>query len=282
MATSTTFVLANEKAGRRSGQIRLHGPEDFAAMRKAGALTAEALDLIGPLVKPGVTTASLDQFLFEFAGKATTTPTRRPLTYRGYRRSVCISINHVVCHGVPDEKPLRDGDILNIDVTLIVDGWHGDASRMFVAGRGPTAGAAPDRRNLRGDDARHRSHQAWRDDGRHWLRYSDLRRGRALFGRARLLCGHGLGKLFHDEPNILHVGRKGGKAFRFAPAHVLRRSSRRSISAGYGVKILADGWTQAVTRDRSLVGPIRAYGRRDGDRLRDFHPLAHRSRSRAN
>ncbi|MGC2784545.1 MAG: M24 family metallopeptidase, partial [Roseiarcus sp.] len=123
MATSTTFVQANEKVGRRSGQIRLHGPEDFAAMRAACALTAEALDLIGPLVKPGVTTASLDRFVFEFARDHGAYPAS--LNYRGYRKSICTSINHVVCHGIPDEKPLRDGDILNIDVTLIVDGWHG-------------------------------------------------------------------------------------------------------------------------------------------------------------
>src|ERR1700744_5038299 len=110
VATSTTFVLANEKVGRRSGQIRLHGPEDFAAMRKAGALTAEALDLIGPLVKPGVTTASLDRFIFEFASDHDAYPA--PLNYRGYRKSGCISINHVVCHGIPDDKPLRGGDVL--------------------------------------------------------------------------------------------------------------------------------------------------------------------------
>ena len=135
MTTSTTFVRAGDKASRRSGQISLHGPEDFAAMRKAGALTAEALDLLGPLVKPGATTASLDRFVFEFARDHDAYPA--PLNYRGYRKSICTSINHVVCHGVPDEKPLRDGDILNIDVTLIVDGWHGDASRMFVAGEVP-------------------------------------------------------------------------------------------------------------------------------------------------
>ena len=138
VTTSTIFVPAAEKVARRSGQIRLHGPEDFVGMRKAGALTAEALDLIGPLVKPGVTTASLDRFVFEFARDHDAYPA--PLNYRGYRKSICTSINHVVCHGIPDDKPLRDGDILNIDVTLIVDGWHGDASRMFVAGEPPRGG----------------------------------------------------------------------------------------------------------------------------------------------
>src|SRR5271157_6271347 len=135
VTTSTIFVPAADQAARRSGQIRLHGPEDFAGMRMAGALTAEALDLIGPLVKPGVTTASLDRLVFEFARDHDAYPA--PLNYRGYRKSMCTSINHVVCHGIPDDKSLRDGDILNIDVTLIVDGWHGDASRMFVAGEAP-------------------------------------------------------------------------------------------------------------------------------------------------
>ena len=154
-------------------------------MRKAGALAAEALDLVGPLVKPGVTTASLDRFVYEFARDHGANPA--PLNYRGYRNSICTSINHVVCHGIPDDKPLRDGDIVNIDVTLIVDGWHGDASRMFVGRRGAAAGAAADRRHLRGADARHRRGQARRDHRRHRLRDPDLRRGRALLRGARLL-----------------------------------------------------------------------------------------------
>ena len=135
MTTSTIFVPAAEKPARRSGQIRLHGPEDFEGMRKAGRLTAEALDLVGPLVKPGATTNALDRFVFEFARDHGAYPA--PLNYRGYRKSICTSINHVVCHGQPDDKPLREGDILNIDVTFIVDGWHGDASRMFAAGEPP-------------------------------------------------------------------------------------------------------------------------------------------------
>jgi methionyl aminopeptidase len=109
VATSTTFVLANEKVGRRSGQIRLHGPEDFAAMRKASALTAEALDLIGPLVKPGVTTASLDRFAFEFARDHDAYPAS--LNYRGYRKSICTLRSPCRATAFPGEKPLRDGDI---------------------------------------------------------------------------------------------------------------------------------------------------------------------------
>ena len=246
MGTSTTFVLANERLGRRSGQVRLHGPEDFAAMRKAGALTAEALDLIGPLVKPGTTTASLDRFLFEFARDHGAYPA--PLNYRGYRKSVCISINHVVCHGVPDEKPLRDGDILNIDVTLIVDGWHGDASRMFVAGEVP-------RRAQRLIDVTYeammRGIEAIRpggttgDIGYAIQTYAEGERCSVV----RDFCGHGLGRLFHDEPNILHAGRKG-EGVPLRPGMFFTVEPMINLG-GYGVKILSDGWT-AVTRDRSL------------------------------
>ena len=247
MTTSTTFVPAADKAARRSGQIRLHGPEDFEGMRKAGALAAEALDLIGPLVKPGVTTASLDKFVFEFARDHDAYPA--PLNYRGYRKSICTSINHVVCHGIPDDKPLRDGDILNIDVTLIVDGWHGDASRMFVGRRAAAPGAAPDRRHLRGADARHRGDQAGRRppatsaspsrptpraSAARWCATSAAMGSAGCSTTSRTSCMSGAraraprckpGMFFTVEP-MINLG-------------------------GYGVKILSDGWT-AVTRDRSL------------------------------
>jgi len=246
VATSTTFVLANEKLGRRNGQVRLHPPEDFVGMRKAGALTAEALDLVGPLVKPGVTTASLDKFVFEFACDHSAYPA--PLNYRGYRKSVCISINHVVCHGLPDDKPLRDGDILNIDVTLIVDGWHGDASRMFVAGEAP-------RRAQRLIDVTYeammRGIEAIRpggttgDIGYAIQTYAEGERCSVV----RDFCGHGLGRLFHDEPNILHVGRRG-EGVPLRPGMFFTVEPMINLG-GYGVKILSDGWT-AVTRDRSL------------------------------
>ncbi|MCC2096003.1 MAG: M24 family metallopeptidase, partial [Hyphomicrobiales bacterium] len=122
-----TFVDAAQAPPRKTGQIRLHGPEAFAAMHKAGRLAAEALDLMIDLVEPGVTTAKLDAVAHEFAMDNNAYPA--PLGYRGYPKSICTSINHVVCHGIPDDKPLRNGDIINIDVTLIVDGWHGDSSR---------------------------------------------------------------------------------------------------------------------------------------------------------
>jgi methionyl aminopeptidase len=246
VATSTTFVLANEKVGRRSGQIRLHGPEDFAAMRTAGALTAEALDLIGPLVKPGVTTASLDRFVFEFARDHGAYPAS--LNYRGYRKAICTSINHVVCHGIPDEKPLRDGDILNIDVTLIVDGWHGDASRMFVAGEAS-------RRAQRLIDVTYEAMMRGIEAIKPGATTGDIGYAIQTYAEAercsvvRDFCGHGLGRLFHDEPNILHVGRKG-EGVPLRPGMFFTVEPMINLG-GYGVKILSDGWT-AVTRDRSL------------------------------
>src|SRR6476469_3666360 len=127
-----TQVKAQDGTEGRTGQIKLHGPEGFAAMRKAGQMTAEALDLLVPLVRPGVTTESLDRVVAEFSRDHNAVPAS--LNYRGFPKSICTSINHVVCHGIPNDKPLREGDIVNVDVTLIVDGWHGDSSRMFPVG----------------------------------------------------------------------------------------------------------------------------------------------------
>jgi methionyl aminopeptidase len=171
-----------------------------------------------------------------------------PLFYRGYRKSICTSINHVVCHGLPDDKPLREGDILNIDVTLIVDGWHGDSSRMYVAGEAP-------RRAQRLIDITYESllrgiaavkpGATTGDIGAAIQTYAEGERCSVV----RDFCGHGLGRLFHDEPNILHYGRPGeglplrpGMLFTIEPMINLGRPQ---------VKVLSDGWT-AVTRDRSL------------------------------
>ena len=137
------------------------------------------------MVKPGVTTSALDKFMFEFARDHNAYPA--PLNYRGYRKSICTSINHVVCHGIPDDKPLRDGDILNIDVTLILEGWHGDASRMYVAGDAFAPRAAADRGHLRVPAARRRGGEARRPCRRHRPRDPDLRGSRALLGGARFL-----------------------------------------------------------------------------------------------
>jgi methionyl aminopeptidase len=241
-----TFVDSAAFQGRRNGHIKLHGPETFEGMRKAGQLTARCLDELVPLVKPGVTTAALDKFVFEFGRDHNAYPA--PLNYRGYRKSICTSINHVVCHGIPDDKPLRDGDILNIDVTFILDGWHGDASRMYVAG-------TPSRRAqrlievtyeclLRGVAAV-KPEARLGDIGYAIQSYAEAERCSVV----RDFCGHGLGRLFHDEPNILHAGKRGegppmkpGMFFTIEPMINL---------GGAAVKVLSDGWT-AVTRDRSL------------------------------
>ena len=246
MVADMTFVDSAQLQGRKTGHIRLHSLEDFAAMRKAGALAAEALDLLVERVRPGETTAALDQFAFEFAMDHHAYPA--PLNYRGYRKSICTSINHVVCHGIPDDKPLREGDILNIDVTLIVEGWHGDSSRMYVAGQAP-------RRAQRLIDVTYEAMMrgiaavkpgaTTGDIGAAIQSYAEPQRCSVV----RDFCGHGLGRLFHDEPNILHYGRRGegiplrpGMFFTIEPM----------INLGLpGVKVLSDGWT-AVTRDRSL------------------------------
>jgi methionyl aminopeptidase len=241
-----TFVDSSALHSRRTGHIKLHSPEDFVGMRKAGALTAEALDLLCERVRPGVTTAALDKFAFEFAMDHKAYPA--PLNYRGYRKSICTSINHVVCHGIPDDKPLRDGDILNIDVTLIVEGWHGDSSRMYVAGEAP-------RRAQRLIDVTYealmrgiaavRPGATTGDIGAAIQSYAEPERCSVV----RDFCGHGLGRLFHDEPNILHYGRRGeGVPLRAGMFFTIEPMINLGLP---GVKVLSDGWT-AVTRDRSL------------------------------
>ena len=238
--------MPTASAARKTGQIKLHDAEAFAGMRRAGQLTAEALDLLCEHVRPGVTTETLDRLIFDFAMAHDAYPA--PLDYRGFTRSICTSINHVVCHGIPDDKPLREGDIVNIDVTLILDGWHGDSSRMYGVGEVP-------RKAERLMDVTHEAllrgiaavkpGATTGDIGAAIQDYAEGERCSIV----REFCGHGLGRLFHDEPNILHYGRrregvelKPGMFFTIEPMVNLGRPH---------VKILSDGWT-AVTRDRSL------------------------------
>ncbi|MFN3891823.1 MAG: type I methionyl aminopeptidase [Beijerinckiaceae bacterium] len=241
-----TFVDAQLAPSRKTGQIKLHGPEAFEGMRKAGRLTAEALDMLTDFVKPGVSTDKLDRIAFDFAMDHKAYPA--PLGYRGYRKSVCTSINHVVCHGIPDAKPLREGDIVNVDVTLLVEGWHGDSSRMYcvgeVARRAERLIEVTYEALMRGIDAV-KPGATTGDIGWAIQEYAEGERCSVV----RDFCGHGLGQLFHDEPNILHYGRPGegvkltpGMFFTIEPMINLGRPQ---------VKILPDGWT-AVTRDRSL------------------------------
>jgi methionyl aminopeptidase len=243
-----TFLDSSALQTRRNGHIKLHDAAAFEGMRKAGQLTARALDALVPIVKPGVTTNALDKVIFDFARDHGAYPAT--LLYRGYRKSTCISINHVVCHGIPDDKPLRDGDILNIDVTLLLDGWHGDASRMYVAGS-PSVRA---RRLieityeclLRGIAAvKPGGHVG--DIGYAIQTYAEAQVPKCSV--VRDFCGHGLGRLFHDEPNILHAGRRGDGA-PLKPGMFFTIEPMINLG-GAAVKVLSDGWT-AVTRDRSL------------------------------
>jgi methionyl aminopeptidase len=209
-------------------------------------LAAEALDMLVPHVKPGVTTEAIDTLLFEFALDHKALPAT--LNYRGYTASCCTSINHVVCHGIPGPKPLREGDIVNIDVTLIVDGWHGDTSRMYGVGEISRRAARlieVTYESLAQGLAVIKPGASTGHIGAAIQAYAEAQRCSVV----RDFCGHGLGRLFHDRPNILHYGEPGegitlqaGMFFTVEPMINLGKAA---------VKVLGDGWT-AVTRDREL------------------------------
>ena len=232
--------------GADARRITIHTPGDFAGMRAAGRLAAETLDMIVPHVQPGVTTATLDQLCHDFIVARGATPA--PLNYRGFPKSICTSINHVVCHGIPGERRLIEGDVLNIDVTVVLDGWHGDSSRMYAAGMPSTKAArlmdVTFESLLRGVAAV-RPGATLGDIGHAIQSYVEGNR----FSVVRDFCGHGIGRRFHEAPNILHFGKPGdgpvlkpGMFFTIEPM----------VNAGRPeVKVLDDGWT-AVTRDRSL------------------------------
>lgn len=241
-----SYVEATEAAQRKTGQIKLHGPGAFAGMRKAGALTSLCLDELTDLVKPGVLTSTIDDYVREFGFRHGAFPAT--LMYRGYRYASCISINHVVCHGMPGDRALKEGDIVNIDVTLIVDGWYGDSSRMYAVG--PIA-----RKAERLVDVTYESLMRGISVVKPGNTTGDI--GHAIqsfvepqqMSVVRDFCGHGVGQLFHDSPNILHYGSPGegpqlkpGMIFTIEPMINIGRPD---------VKLLDDGWT-AVTRDRSL------------------------------
>ncbi|NJC32687.1 methionyl aminopeptidase [Sphingomonas jejuensis] len=247
IGTMTRYVQASDlDLPARDGTIKLHGPEAFAGMRRAGRLAAEALDAVAALAVPGATTESLDTVIRETMLKGGGVPAT--LGYRGYTHSSCISINHVVCHGIPSDRTLKDGDIVNIDATAILDGWHGDSSRMYLVGdvsvkarrlvdttwEAMMLGIEAAKPGARMGDVAHaiQSHAESR-------RYSVVRD----------FCGHGLGRLFHDAPEVVHAGRPGtgpelrpGMFFTIEPMVNIGKPD---------VKVLDDGWT-AVTRDRQL------------------------------
>ena len=220
--------------------------ESFEKIKIAGSLAAQTLDEVTEYVKPGVSTNKLDEICYEFikdhGGNSA------PLFYRGFPKSCCTSVNHVVCHGIPSNKILKDGDIINIDVTAIINGWHGDTSRMFFVGK-----PSVKKKNL--VVATYESMMKAIEIVKSGLPLGNI--GDAIqthvekkgFSVVRDFCGHGIGKIFHEPPNILHYGKKGegiklkeGMIFTIEPM----------INDGkYNVKMLNDGWT-AVTKDKSL------------------------------
>lgn len=239
----------------RAGAIKLHAPQDFAGMRAAGRLAAEALDMIGAHVAPGVETQALDRLIFEFVRDHGAVPAT--IGYKGYRHSSCISLNHVVCHGIPSDKTLKEGDILNIDVTVIVDGWHGDTSRMYYAGE-------PKVKARRLVDTTYDAMMAGIAAIRPGATLRDL--GRAIqtiaeregFSVVRDFCGHGLGRVFHDAPNVVHYAeyRDRFAGVQRAPEIPLKPGMFFTVEPMINegkpdIKLLKDGWT-AVTRDKSL------------------------------
>jgi len=239
-------LVSAEVSQARSGQIKLHGPEAFAGMRRAGRLTAEALDMLVPEVRPGVSTEALDRLIVEFARDHGASPA--PLYYRGYPKAICTSLNHVVCHGIPGDKPLREGDILNIDVTLILDGWHGDASRMYRAGevsRKAERLMEVTYECLKRGIVAVKAGAHTGDIGHAIQTYAESERCSVV----RDFCGHGLGRVFHDAPNILHYGRPG-EGILLKPGMIFTIEPMINLGRPH-VKILSDSWT-AVTRDRSL------------------------------
>jgi methionyl aminopeptidase len=226
--------------------IRLYEPADFDGMRRAGRLAAEILDAIIPLVRPGQTTGAIDAEIERLVREAGATSAT--IGYKGYQHASCISVNHVVCHGIPGEKVLKDGDILNVDVTVILDGWFGDTSRMYVAGR-------LQRKAERLIDVTYEALMRGIAAVRPGNTFGDI--GHAIqsyvegnrMSVVRDFCGHGLGRVFHAPPNVLHYGRPGtgpklepGMFFTIEPMVNLGRPE---------TKVLADDWT-AVTRDKSL------------------------------
>ncbi|KTT97328.1 type I methionyl aminopeptidase [Sphingomonas sanguinis] len=243
----TDYVTVSADAPQgRTGAIKLWGREAFDGMHKAGRLAAETLDMLVPHMVPGVSTAEINRLIHQFIVERGGVPAT--LGYRGYAHSTCISINHVVCHGIPSEKTLKAGDIVNVDVTPIVDGWHGDTSRMYLIGDVPLKArklveVTYECLMLGIEQAKPGNHMG---DVAHAIQqHAEKHR----YGVVRDFCGHGLGLLFHDAPEVVHAGRPGtgpelkpGMIFTIEPMINIGRPD---------VKLLDDGWT-AVTRDRSL------------------------------
>ncbi len=250
-----TELATEEEIKTGPGEITLHGPEDFEGMRKAGRLAAECLDMLTEHVEPGVTTQKLDDLVREMVldnGALSAT-----IGYRGYRHATCISLNHVICHGIPGPKVLKNGDIMNIDVTVIVDGWHGDTSRMYYAGE-------PKVKARRLVETTYDAMMAGINAVKPGATLYDI--GAAIqavgegqgFSIVRDFCGHGLGRVFHSPPNVVHYAEykdRWGAVHRAADTEIkpgMFFTIEPMINDGKpDVKVMKDGWT-AVSRDKSL------------------------------
>jgi methionyl aminopeptidase len=230
----------------RSNEIKLYDASGFAGMRKAGRLAAEILDELAGYVVPGVTTGALDDIVRRMTIEGGGVPAT--MGYRGYTHSCCTSINNVICHGIPGDRELKDGDIINIDVTPMVDGWHGDSSRMYIAGDAPIKARrlvdiTYECLMLGIEQAKPGKHMG--DIGHAIQKHAEKHR----LGVVRDFCGHGLGLVFHDAPDVVHLGRPGtgpelrpGMFFTIEPMINIGKPD---------IRMMEDGWT-AVTRDRSL------------------------------
>lgn len=265
------YITADDTLSPRDGTIKLYGPEAFEGMARAGALVAETLDMIMPYVVPNVTTQALDDRIRDFVhSRGANIAT---MGYRGYSHASCISHNHVICHGIPGPKKLKDGDIVNIDVTVVIDGWHGDHSRMYSVGK---VGKAGQRLMSITYDALMAGIGAVKPGNR----VADIAKAISDIAKANRLsvvedfCGHGLGQLFHDEPNIVHswgpfprmsarFGEDGqpvktqiteeeayAQSPELKPGMLFTIEPMLNLGAKAG-KLLDDGWT-AVTRDKKL------------------------------
>ena len=227
--------------------VTIKTPPEIELMKIAGRLTADVLDMIGPHVQPGVSTLALDQICHDYmVDEQLAIPA--PLNYRGFPKSICTSVNHVVCHGIPGDKVLRAGDMVNIDITVIKDGFHGDSSRMFFVGdpsiQGKRLATVAYDSMWRGIDLVRPGIQLG-DIGHAIQTHAEAER----FSVVREYCGHGIGRVFHEDPQVLHYGKPGtglelreGMTFTIEP--MLNAGSRH-------VKLLRDGWT-VVTKDHSL------------------------------
>lgn len=239
-------MIKNTIFDEYNNPVVLHSEKDFDKMRKAGKLASQVLDFITPYVKENVTTLELDELCHDFIVSNGAIPA--PLNYKGFPKSICTSVNHVVCHGIPSNKILKSGDIINIDITVILDEWHGDTSRMFFIGK----------KNIKSEKLVDVTFKSM------WKGIKKVKPGNTLgdignaiqeyaensgYSVVRDFCGHGIGRVFHSAPNILHYGEKG-KGMKLKEGMIFTIEPMINIGKK-DIKILSDGWT-AVTRDKKL------------------------------